>query len=166
MKSGWVRVVGLVALAGLAFWGWRLLHPPPEQVIRKRLTALARAACISQGESQLARLASAQSLSGYFTPDVQITVDISGHSRQTWNGIDEVREAAIAAEATVSALKVQFFGINVTLGPDHKSAAVELTAEATSPGNKNIEVQELKVTMKKIKDDWLIRQVETVKTLR
>jgi hypothetical protein len=166
MKRWWARAVGVVVLAGLAVWGWRLLHPNPEVAIRKRLNALAQAVCISQGESRLARLAGAQKLSTFFTPDVLVTVDIPGHSRQTWSGIDELREAAVAAEAVVYALKVQLFGINVTLGADGKSASVELTAEATVPGDRNIEVQEMKVTMKKVQDEWLIRQLETVKTLR
>lgn len=154
------------ALAALGFWGWRWSHPSAQQAIRRRLTEFARAASIAPNESQIARLANAQKLTAFFTPDVEVMVDIPFHSRQVWNGIDEVREAALGAEASVSALKVEFPDLDVTLGPDHKTAFVDLTAKGMVPGEKDIYVQELKLSLKKIGSDWLIKKVETVKTLR
>ena len=61
-------------------------------------------------------------------------------------------------------LTVEFLDINVTVGPDQKSAVANLTAKAKVPGE-DFMVQELKFTLKKIQGAWLILRVETVKTL-
>jgi hypothetical protein len=159
-------IVMLVVVAGTGFFAWRILFPNPEAVIRKRLGDLARAASIASNEAPAARLLNAQKLSTFFAADARIRVEIPGHSEQAFNGVDEIRAAAMAARSGLNALRVEFPDIILTLGPDKTSALVELTAKGTVPGDKELYVQELKGTLKKIEGNWLITNVETVKTLR
>ena len=65
----------------------------------------------------------------------------------------------------MSGLSVEFLDINVTVEPDRKSAAADLTLKARVAGEKDLIVQELKFTLRKIDGTWLIIRVETVKTL-
>jgi hypothetical protein len=165
MKKWSWRLVLLVVLGGLGFWGWSVLFPGPEQVIRKRLNNLARTASFSSQEGTLVKLAGAQALTAYCTPDVEIIVDVPGHSRQTITGQDELRTAAAAARTYASGCNLQFFDIIVTVAPDKQSANAELTARANVPRERDFFVQELKFALKKVEGKWLICRAETVKTL-
>ena len=165
MKKWSLRIFLLAVLVGLGLWGWRAWFPGPEAVIRKRLTELARAASFSASEGALAKLANAQTLTAFCTPDVEITVDIPGRSRQTFSGRDELLQAAVAARSAVPGLNVEFFDILVTVAPDQNSAEANLTAKGKVSGEKDFYVQELKFLLKKVEGQWLIFQVETVRTL-
>ncbi len=164
MKRWTFRAILAAALLALGLWGWHLLFPSPEQVIRKRLTELAQAVSFSAKEAPLAKLANAQNLTAFLASDVEITVDVPGQSRRTFSGRDELVEAAIAARSVVGSLSVQFFDINVSVAPDKQTAIVNLTARGKVPGE-DLLVQELKFLLKKIGHDWMIIRVETVKTL-
>jgi hypothetical protein len=165
MKKWISRILVLGVMAGLGYWGWRNWFPGPEQVIRKRLNELARTASFSGGEGTLVKLAGAQALTSFCTPDVEITVDVPGHSRQTISGHDELMQAAAAARSYASGLNVQFFDILVTVTPDRNAATAELTAKANVPRERDFYVQELKFNLKKIEGKWLIFRAETVKIL-
>ena len=47
-----------------------------------------------------------------------------------------------------------------------KTAFVALTAEGIIPGERDINLQELQVSLKKSDNEWLIKKVETVRSLR
>jgi hypothetical protein len=166
MKPWLVRLTWLGLLVAAAVWAGSVLFPSPDRVIRGELVQLAKAASIGPNEAPLARLSRAQKLSTFFTPDVQITVDIPTRSTQTFNGREEVQEAALAARSMLSELTVKFVDVVVTVDPDKQSARADLTATASLPGEKLPEVQELEVRFKKTDRDWLISRVRTVKTLR
>ena len=55
--------------------------------------------------------------------------------------------------------------IKVTVSPDKASAEVYVTGEARVPGEKERFLQELRLRLIKVKREWLIQRVETVKTL-
>ena len=165
MKKWSVRIVLIAVLAGLGFWGWRALFPSPEQVIRKRLTALAQAASFSGKEGTLARLAGAQAVTTFCTPDVEITVDVPGFSRHTFEGNDELLQAVAGARSTGRGFSVQFLDIIVTVAPDQNSATAELTAKGVLSGEKDLYIQELKFCLRKVEGKWLIFRAETVKTV-
>ncbi len=157
-------IVTAVIVAG-GLWLWGVFFPGPEHVIRKRLNELAQAVSFSSNEGSLAKAINAERLTGFFSPDVEITVDIPGHPQQTFHGRDEVLQAGMAARGLAGSLSVEFLDMNVTLAPDRMSAVVNLTAKGRAGSEKDLLVQELKLTMKKVKEGWLIIQVETVKTL-
>jgi hypothetical protein len=126
---------------------------------------IARLASFAPNEGPLAKVANAQKLTTYFAADVELRVDVPGHSLQTLSGRDELLQAAVAARNTLTALQVEFPDIAVKLGADKASAVVEVTLKAVVPSERDPGVQELKVTMKKVGRTWLIGRVETVRTL-
>ena len=165
MKNGVIRGVLLLAIAGVGYWIWTMLFPSPESVIRKQFNLLAQSVSFSSNEGALAKALNAERLTGFFTPDVEITVDVPGHSQHTLHGRDELLQAAMAARGMAGTLSVEFLDINVTVSPDKTSATVNLTAKGRAGSERDLLVQELKFLLKKVNRDWLIYQVETVKTL-
>jgi hypothetical protein len=165
MKTWLVRGILLIALAAVGFWLWTVFFPSPEHVIRKQLDQLALSVSFASNEGSLAKAINSERLTGFFTPDVEIMVDVPGHSQHTLHGRDELLQAAMAARGMAGSLSVEFLDINVTLAPDKMSAVVNLTAKGRAGTERDMLVQELKFSMKKVKRDWLIYQVETVKTL-
>jgi len=166
MKDRFVRVVFLGTLCAGLFWSWHWLFPGPERVIRKQLSELAAAASITPNEAPLVKLAKAQQLCAFFANDATVTVDVPGRSVQTFNGREEIQQAAIGARAILNTLKVEFVDVNVAVGTDKKSAVAHLTATATLPGEKVPEVQELEIGFTNIDREWRINHAQTVKTLR
>ena len=164
MKEWSIRVVLLAALVALGFWGWRVFFPSPEKVIRNRLGELAKAASFSSGEGLLAKAWNASVLGEFLTPDVQVTVDVPG-VQHTISGRDELLQAAVGARSAVSSLTIEFPDIKVTVAPDRNSAVVNLTARGKVPGQREFYLQELRLRLTRIKRDWRIQQVETVRTL-
>jgi hypothetical protein len=164
MKEWSIRVILLAALVAVGFWGWGVCFPSPEKVIRKRLGELAKAASFSSQQGLLAKAWNASVLGEFFTPDVQVTVDVPG-AQHTLNGRDELLQAAVGARSAVSSLTIEFPDIKVVVAPDKNSAVVNLTAKGKVPGERDFYLQELRLRLTKIKRDWLIQQIETVKTL-
>ena len=158
------RLLVAGVLFALGFWGWRVFFPSPEAVIRKRLGELAKAASFSSNDGLLAKAWNVSILAEFFTPDVQVTLDVPG-AQHTISGRDELLQAAVGARTSVSSLTVEFPDVKVTLAPDKETAVVNLTATSKVPGQRDFYLQELRVRMIKIKRDWLIDQVQTVKTL-
>ncbi len=159
------RLVLFAALAALGVWLWFVLFPSPEKIIRQRLTELARTASFSSGEGDLAKLAAAQKLAGFFATNVEINLDVPGRVQHSLTGRDEIKEAALGARSTLSGLKVQFPDINITVAPDKQSAVADLTVEASVAGERDAIVQEMKFTFQKTDDGWLITRVEPVPTV-
>ena len=160
------RVVWLAALVAAGLWLWAVLFPSPEKVVRQRLATVAQRASFTADESALARLADAESLAGYFSTNVEIDLDVPGRIQHTILGRDEITQTAAAARSTVSSLSVKFLDVTLTIGPDKQSAVADLTLQAQVAGERDMIVQELKITLQKIDGQWLIVKVETVRTLR
>jgi hypothetical protein len=160
-----LRFILLAALAALGVWLWFVLFPNPEKIIRQRLTELARTASFSSGEGNLAKLAAAQSLAGFFATNVEINIDVPGRIQHRLLGRDEIKEAALGARSTLSGLKVHFPDVNLTVAPDKQSATADLTVEATVAGERDAIVQEMKFTLQQTDGEWLIVRIETVRTL-
>jgi hypothetical protein len=165
MKKWMVRLLLLVVLAGVGYWVWTFFFPPPERIIRQRLLEVARLVSFSPKEGSIAKLANAQKLTSFFTDDLEVTIDIARNSRKTFSGRDELLQAAIGARNMISSFNVEFFDITVVVSPDKTSATVNLTANGSVAGEKDSIVQELKFSLKKIGNNWIINRIETVKTL-
>ena len=164
MKEWSIRAILIAALIALGIWSWGIFFPSPEKVIRKRLGELAKVASFSSKEGLVAKAWNANLLADYFTEDVEVTVEIPG-SQHTLSGRAELMQAAAGARSMVSSLTIEFPDIKVTLAPDRTSAIVNLTARGKVPGERDYYLQELRMRMVKVKRDWLINQVESVKTL-
>jgi hypothetical protein len=162
----WVPRLLLLAVAvAVTWWLWSIFFPSPEKVIRSRLKELAALASVSPNEAPLAKLANANKLISYCANGVELAVDVPGRSLPTVTGRDDLLQAALMARSSMPGLTVQFFDIEVEVGPDRESAVANLTAKIRVPSERDYYIQELKFTFKKIKGEWLIQRIETVKTL-
>ncbi len=162
----WVsRVLLLLILAVAAYWLWTTFFPPPEKVIRKRISQLQKIASFDSGEPPAAKLFNARKFSNFFTPDVKIIVDLPGQSGML-QGRDELFTRDVAARNTLRGLDVKALDVNVRLAPGGESASVGLTATARITGEPDFMVQEMELAMDKAGGAWLISQVKTVRTLK
>jgi hypothetical protein len=161
----WPRLLLWAAAAALLAWGWVVLHPSPERLIRKQLDGVARAASFGPSQGTLAKLAGAEGLADYFSTNVEIKIDLPGHQEHRLMGREEIPPAALAARASVQSLSVTFPDVTVIVNADQESAIADVTLQVKVSGEPDMIVQEVKVTLRKINGHWLIVKVETVRTL-
>jgi acyl CoA:acetate/3-ketoacid CoA transferase alpha subunit len=159
------RVLLLAALVALGIWLWMVLFPSPEKVIRQRLTELARTVSSSANESDLARLAAARSVAGFFAANVELNVNLPELGQRSSVDREEITQAALMGRSRAGGLQVKFPDINITVAPDKQSAVADLTVEANISGEHDSMVQEMKFTLRKTDGQWFITRVETVRTL-
>lgn len=158
------QIVLVLGVTGLGFWLWTVFFPSPEHAIRSRLNALASAVSFNSKSGLLAKAYDAQKAAGFFTTNVEVDINVSGYDPISLHGRDEVLQA-LQASAHLSALKIEFPDMNISIGPDAQTAKVNLTGKATVPGERDISAQEFNFMLKKVNGKWLIYQVETVRTL-
>jgi hypothetical protein len=164
MKKWSVGAIFAAALIVLVIWAWRTLFPNHEQIIRHRLLEVASAASFSPNETPLVTLRNCEKLAAYCVPDVEIVVDVPGHSRETVNGREELVQKALQARA-LGTLTVEFLDFTVNVASDKKSAVVTLTGKGRIGGESDFMVEELRFTMKRVEDAWLIARIETLKPM-
>lgn len=151
------------ALAGLIWLAW---HPTPERQIRKQLEGAARAASFGPKQGAFAKLAGASAFADFFSTNVEINVDVPGRQEHRLIGQLEIQQAALALRGSMQSLSVAVPEMTLIVNPDKVSAIADLTLQVRIAGEPDMAVQEVKVTLRKIKGDWLIVKAETVKTLQ
>lgn len=161
-----LRVVLPVILGALGFWLWTVLFPSPQKIVLKRIASLAATATVSASDGTITRAAKVSSLIGYFSTDAEIHIDVQGVATHTISGRDEIREAAAGGFTHVNSLKVEFDDATARVAPDKQGAEVSCTMRVSARNEKDFGIQELHFQFKKIDGDWLITQIETVKTLQ
>jgi hypothetical protein len=162
----WLRnAVVVILLGAVVFWGWTRIFPSEKRVIEKRLHEVAELASFKPGENPLAGMFKVERFAGYFSPQVVIVFSGVAPGISEFQGRDEVMQAALGARSQLQGMKVEFLDVTVQLGPGADAAVATLTAKATFHGNRELMVQEFKVSLEKIDSKWLINRVETVKTL-
>ena len=165
--SKWIlRAILLVAIVVIGVLGWKHFSLNPEAQIRSALVDLARTASFTSSESKISKMAATQKLLDRCTPDIEIGVDVPGFAHQTLSGKDELKQTALVVRYQLSALSVEFLDITIALAPDKQSAIVNLTAKIRVPSEREFIPQELKFTMNQVDGKWLIRKIETVRTLQ
>ena len=160
-----LRLIGAVALIGLGVWGWFIFFPSPEKVIRSRLKHLAANFSFEPQDGIIPRGYRIEKAAGYFTADVELSVNVRGIAPMVLSGRDEIQQRAMIAARGLRGLKVEFLDINVTLAPDQQTATANLTAKWMFSGDREFNVQEFNFKLKKVEGEWLIYRVETVRTL-
>jgi hypothetical protein len=166
MKWAFRGALAIIAI-GLGVWIWVTFFPGPEQAIRKRLAELGQLGSFAGNERQIAKVVNSEKLASFFTPDIEISVDVPGVARQKLSGRDDLLKSALAVRTSplLSSVKVDLLDITITFGPDKTSAVANLTLKVQVNGERDFTPQEMKFTLKKVKGEWLIRQAETVRTL-
>ena len=155
----------LILLLGAGVFAWRTLFPSPEKIVRKQLSELARAVSVAPNEAPLAQAVNSQKLSTFFTGDVTVLVDVPGRGQVRLSGNDELLRAAMAARSSLNGLQVEFLDVSVSVATDKQTAVANLTGKARVPGEREMMVEEFKFGFRKAGRNWLIDQVQTVKTL-
>lgn len=155
----------VLLVIALSIWLWRYFHPTPQEAIRRRLADVARAASYTEPGGLIARAAKAQKLAGYFAPEVAIRIDLPDQSRHEAASRDEIMGITMRLRTFFRSFKVQLLDPNITVGADQRSAIVDLTLRAETPGDQYLIVQEIKCTMRQVGGEWIILRVDTVKTL-
>jgi len=161
------RLLALLALLAGGVWLWLFLHPGPQKLIHAQLRQLAEQVSFPAAESDLARLGKIASLTRFTTPEVEVKLAFRDFSQRGMI-THEMIQAGVASlrQNAPGGLKVEFLDVNVTLAPSKEFATAELTMKATTPGDTELNVQEMKFALHKTNDLWLIYRVETVRTLK
>src|SRR5260221_7038859 len=163
MRKRLFRVLFAAAIIALGLWGWRHFFPGPEQIVRHRLKELSKAASSTPNQTSFASLYNGQKLASFFTSDVEISVDVPGHSQRSLSGHDQLVAAAVTAWNAVGGLQVEFLDVHIILEPDKQNATVNLTGTGRTGSEPDFSVQEMKFFFTKTNEGWLIRRVKTVK---
>jgi len=159
------RLVLLAVVIVAGVWLWTILFPSPEKIVRKRLVQAAAEASFKSGENPLVSAARAETLAGFFSTNVEININVLEFGRHNFVGRTEIMQAAAGARTELSSLKVEFPDMSIKVSPDKLSAVADVTMKVQAAGQKDFNVQEMKLTFQKIGNDWLITRVETVRTL-
>jgi hypothetical protein len=158
------RLAVVILVAALGIWAWNIFFPSPQKAIRRELSELARLATYNSKTGDVDKLLNLKKMANLCTADVELSIDASGY-RQRVSGRDELANALAFVRAQLSEMSVQFFDMVVSLAPNREMAVVDLTLRGRIPTDKDMIVQECKFTMRKVGRTWLIRKIETVKTL-
>ncbi|PYI84825.1 MAG: hypothetical protein DME26_12595 [Verrucomicrobia bacterium] len=160
------RVLIVAAAVVLGFFAYQKLFPSEETKIHRLLNHVAETVSFEPKEGNLSKLAAANKLGSYFSPEVEIAVQVPGGRLEEVQGKDEVVRLAMAARVTLTSAKVEFLDVTVAVDPSKLSAIADLTAKATIPNEKDFFVQELKIGLNKTNEEWRISRVETVRVFR
>ncbi|MGO8764793.1 MAG: hypothetical protein ACLQSR_06620 [Limisphaerales bacterium] len=159
------RIILVAVLLAAGVWGWTLLNPSPEHVIRVKLRDLAKDVSFQPGENLLVSAMSAQSLGQFFSTNVEMNLNIPGIDNNVLAGRDQIVQTALAARARLTQLKLDFPDVNVTVAPDKNSAVADLTVRAKINGDREGTAEEMKFTFQNIDGQWLITRIESVQVL-
>ena len=165
MKRWAVRLILAAVVVAVGIWAWKAFFPGPEKAIQKNLAQFAKAVSFSSNEGNLTRVADSQKAVSLCTTNVEISVDATGYPPQSLSGGAELFQALMLARSRLGSLEVVFLDLSISLAPNKESAVVGLTARGRSAAERDMQVMELKFTMRKVGNQWLIRKIETVKTL-
>jgi hypothetical protein len=165
MKIFWKLVFCTLVIA-FGAWLWTVFFPAPEKVIRHRLAKLAEDVSFNSDQGNFSRLASGESVSGFFSTNIEININVPGHEQVTFASRAEITQAALGAREKLKSLSVKFPDVNVMLAPDKTSAVADVTVDAAVSGERDAIVQELKISFQKTEDGWLITRLETVRPLQ
>jgi hypothetical protein len=161
------RLVGAVLVVGAAAWGSGLLFPSPEAEIRRQLDALAEAASVAPGQTNLERMARAARLGRFVTEDV--VIDLGGRLRAA-RGREAVVGVAARAPVGADGVAFQFLDERIVLAGDAVSATVAVTVRGTgvslATGDEWVDAIELDMRWREVADEWLIASVTAVEAIR
>jgi hypothetical protein len=158
------RLVLLSIAIGLCVWLWIYLHPTPQEAIKRRLADLAKVASLEKREGNIAAGLRADEFSGFFGREVALNIEPRGWSPDSIER-GELARMMLHLRTTYRSVDVKILDPIITVGPDNKTAIVEVTINVAAEGDKHLLVQEMKFTMQEFEGDWLIIRVETVRTL-
>ncbi|MGB2716087.1 MAG: nuclear transport factor 2 family protein [Vicinamibacterales bacterium] len=158
-------IAGALAIALLAFWGWRSWWPDDKRDIRRRLNAFESDFNDSTTDG-LGAVARAARIGSYFTDDVVVEL---GQGSPPIRGRETLIGMASRLQTRTSAFTLQLLDIQVEVqGPSE--ADVRLTASfrrrSLPSGDESIDAQEFAVRMVKTDGEWRMSHVTAVEPFR
>jgi hypothetical protein len=158
-------IITLLAIGAIGFGIYYWLFPPPEKVIRKRLTNLSEAIS-ARPQGNIATVANVNRIASFFHPNVSISVEGYGADLGSIQGRGELQQTALAARQRVGSISVEFYNINIIVGPSETNATVTATGIIKLNDDANANVQEIQLSFEKLDRDWLIRSATPSKSLK
>lgn len=160
-----LKIISIGVLLALGIWIYRIFFPGDEKLIRALLAEVAQSAAVKPNENPLFKIAGANKLVGFFSPDAVLKLEVAGVDTHMLDTPDDLRQAVTAARASLQEAKFQLHEVQVNVEPGSQSATAQFVVAAYLNGGGDPMVQELKMQLKKIDRHWKISRVETVKTL-
>ena len=160
------RIAVTAVLAAALWWGWQTFFPSDERQIRRLLDHVAETASIPTDAKFVSGVLAADRLQGYFTPQIEVDVEVPGEGRHTFTGREELTQAYMLARSQRRGLTVEFLDVIVAVGADHQAATSELTARVRQTGQNDFGVQELRLQLRKVEDTWRINRIETTRSIK
>ncbi len=161
------RWVGAVLVVGAAVWGYGLLFPSPEDEIRRQLDALAEAASVAPGATNLERMARAARLGRFVTEDV--VIDLGGRLSAA-RGRQAVIGVAARTPVSADGVAFEFLDERIVLAGDAVSATVTVTVRGTgvslATGDEWADTIELDMRWQEVADQWLVASVTAVEAIQ
>lgn len=158
-------LITIVAVAAIGFGIYYWLFPPPEKVIRKRMTKLAEAVS-ARPQGNISTMANVNRIGSFFHPNVSITVEGFGQNLGSVQGRGELQQTALAARQRLSAISLEFYNVDILVAPSKTNATVSATAIVKINDDANAQVQEINLEFEKYDREWIIRTATPSKTLK
>jgi hypothetical protein len=157
-------LITLLAFGAIAFGIYYFLFPPPEKVIRKRLTRLAESIS-TRPQGNISTMANVNRIGSFFHPNVSITVEGFGTEFASVQGRGELQQIAVAARQRIGSISVEFYNVEITVA-GKTNATATATAMIKLNDDPNANVQEIQLAFEKLDRDWLIRSATPAKSLK
>lgn len=158
-------IITLLAVAAIGFGIYYWLFPPPEKVIRKRLTKLAEAIS-ARPQGNISTMANVNRIGSFFHPNVTITVEGFGQDLGSIQGRGELQQTALAARQRLGSISVEFYNVEILVAPSKTNATGKATAIVKINDDANAQVQELDLQFEKYDREWLLRSASPSKSLK
>jgi hypothetical protein len=158
-------IVTFVAIAAIAFGIYYFLFPPADKVIRKNIARLS-AAISARPEGNISTVANVNRIGSFFHPNVSITVEGFGTEFGSVQGRGELQQMAMAARQRLGSVSVEFFNIEVLLGPEKTNATATATVLVKINDDSNPTTLPVELQFEKVGRDWLIRSAAPQKSLK
>lgn len=163
MKSARGLVVGAVLIAAAA-GGW-IWWNSPERQVRRMLAEVAESLSYETPQTPLAAAAGAARLQPLLAEEVVVD---AGRPFAPLNGRESVLGAAVRVRAAVSAMRVEFVDVEITLADGGAAATVNstVTATLTDPaGQQTTDAREVIMDLAAVDGRWTIRRIQAVRVV-
>ena len=166
MRRHALRVLVVLALAGLAVFAWRTREGGEERRIRERIEAL-RTEVNASTLDGLGTAGRAAQIGSYFTGDA--VVELGGASVPI-RGRETLMDMAARLQPRTAAFRLDLDDVGIELVPGGTAADVMLTASfvrrSISTGEESRDAREFAVVLVKTDGTWRISRITAIDTLR
>jgi len=158
------RLVVFLAVAAAAIVAY-LAWPNEEHRVRARLEDLAASLSVPPSEPDLARLARASRVRGFFTEDVLVSFEEA--TERALHGRDEIAGVVARPWGPPSGVKVELLNLQVSVESGGRAdARLEARAVSLEPGAESatLDARMVALTLRRIDGTWLISSARVMRS--